>query len=133
MDSFIWKFKLLFDEIFWMLPHRRYFPFNIVKFFRTLILWNSNCTAAFINMSKAFKCPNSGVIIVGRRMPRGTKENKARYLFKGDMSLLLLSSLNIAYRNIWLGNTYYNFCYSVNMLNIRSHVYFTAYNAVLIE
>ena len=27
----------------------------------------------------------------------------------------------IVYRNIWLGNTYCNFCYSANMLNIMSH------------
>ena len=26
----------------------------------------------------------------------------------------------IVYRNIWLGNTYYNLCYSVNIMNIRS-------------
>ena len=26
----------------------------------------------------------------------------------------------IVYKIIWLGNTYYNFCYSANMLNIRS-------------
>ena len=26
----------------------------------------------------------------------------------------------IVYRNTWLGNTYYDLCYSVNMLNIRS-------------
>ena len=28
--------------------------------------------------------------------------------------------LNMVCRNIWLGNTYYNFCYSANILNIRS-------------
>ena len=26
---------------------------------------------------------------------------------------------DIVYRNIWLGNTYYNFCHSRNVLNIR--------------
>ena len=28
----------------------------------------------------------------------------------------------IVYRNIWLRNTYYDFCYSANMLNIRIRV-----------
>ena len=27
---------------------------------------------------------------------------------------------NHSHRNMWLGNTYYKFCYSANMLNIRS-------------
>ena len=35
-------------------------------------------------------------------------------------------------RNIWQGNTYYNFCYSANMLNIKSHVDFTVDNTVLL-
>ena len=35
-------------------------------------------------------------------------------------------------RNIWQGYTYYNFCYSANMLNIKSHVDFTVDNTVLL-
>ena len=38
--------------------------------------------------------------------------------------ILVLIHLNTIYRNIWLGNTFYNFCYAANMLNIRSRRFY---------
>ena len=35
-------------------------------------------------------------------------------------SVFILLAITVVYRNIWLGNTYYNFCYSANILNMRS-------------
>ena len=34
--------------------------------------------------------------------------------------VFILLAIAVVYRNIWLGNTYYNFCYSANILNMRS-------------
>ena len=36
----------------------------------------------------------------------------------------------IVYRNIWLRNTYYDFCYSANMLNIRSREFDRAQSCI---
>ena len=40
--------------------------------------------------------------------------------FINTFSTSHLFGQTIVFKNIWLGNTYYNFCYSVIMLNIRS-------------
>ena len=43
-------------------------------------------------------------------------------------------SLTIVYRNIWSGNTYHDFCYSVYMLNLRSREHkVTMHNTVLLD
>ena len=39
--------------------------------------------------------------------------------------------LTIVYRNIWLGITYYNFCYSANMLN-KGHVDLTVNDTIVL-
>ena len=40
--------------------------------------------------------------------------------FKISKSTIINETNKTVYRNLWLENTYYNFCHSANMLNKRS-------------